>query len=132
VGALRRPFVGSGREDKNPYFKAALVVWLLGALDVPEGGEARPSAITNSSPRVSWRNSFLLESAYEDKGSVNEPRDFLPRENCAAFVRAIRRAVTADVLLARADSFSEDALPHENLFHAPDLFSDRLSKADAG
>jgi hypothetical protein len=40
--------------------------------------------------------------------------------------------VTPDVLLTWADSFSEVALLHENLFNAPDLLFDRLSKADAG
>ncbi len=34
--------------------------------------------------------------------------------------------------VAEADSFSEDALLHENLFHAPDILFDRLSKTDAG
>lgn len=126
------PWVESVVAIEDPYFKAALVVWLLGALDLLESEEARPSAIEESSPRVSWRNSFLLESAYEQKDSVNRPSDFLPRENCAAFSRAIRRVVTPDALLAWADSFSEDALLHQNLFHAPDLLFDRLSKTDAG
>ena len=40
--------------------------------------------------------------------------------------------MTPDVLLAWADSFSEDALLYENLFHAPDLLFDKLSKTDAG
>ncbi|HVF45619.1 MAG TPA: hypothetical protein VM936_21515 [Pyrinomonadaceae bacterium] len=120
---------------EDPYFRASLAVWLVGALDLLESGEARPRAITKSSPRVEWHDSFLLESAYEGRDvngahySVNDVRDFLPRANRAAFVRAVRRLLTTETLLAWADAFSEDAPLYENFYHVPDLLFDRLAKA---
>ena len=118
----------------DPYFRASLAVWLLGALDLLQAVQALPRAIEKSSPRVRWHNSFLLESAYEGRevngvrDPVNDVRDFLPRANRAAFVRAVRRLLTAETLLAWADSFSEDALLYENFYHVSDLLFDRLSE----
>jgi len=124
------PWAESVFAIEDPYFRAALVVWLLGALDILESESAEPRAVEKSSPRLSWHNSFLLESTYG--GEPGEAREFLPRANRAAFVRATRRAVTPEVLLAWADSFSEDALLSESLFNAPGLLFDRLLKEGAG
>jgi len=122
----------------DPYFCASLAVWLLGALDMLQAARAMPRAIEKSSPRVKWRNSFLLEPAYEGRdvngvrGPVDDARDFLPRANRAAFVRAVRRLLTTETLLAWADSFSADALLRENFYQVPDLLFDRLSEWGAG
>ena len=121
---------------EDPYFRASLAVWLLGALDLLEAEEARPSAIERPSPSVGWHNSFLLESSYEGHepfyNPVNDVRDFLPRANREAFVRAVRRLVTPETLIAWADLFSEDRLLQENFYHVPDMLFDRLSKETAG
>lgn len=123
---------------EDTYFRASLAVWLAGALDVLEAEEARPGSIGFSRPCVDWHDSFLLESAYEGRDingvhySVNDVRDFLPRANRAAFVRAARRLLTTETLLAWADEFSEVALLYENFYHVPDLLFDRLSKQGAG
>lgn len=120
---------------EDPYFRAALAVWLLGALDLLESEEARPSAIEKSNPQVKWQNSFLVESAYEPRKSpddalepTNDLCDFLPREKREALVRAVRRVVTPELLIAWAEEFSEDALLYENLYNVPDLLFDRLTK----
>jgi len=119
---------------RDPYFRASLAVWLLGALDLLEAAQALPRAIEKSEPRVNWRNSFLLESAYQRqevggaRDPVNDVRDFLPRANRAAFVRAVRRLLTTEALLAWADSFSKDELLYENFYRVPDLLFERLSE----
>ena len=120
---------------EDPYFRASLAVWLLGALDLLESEEAGPRAMEKSKPEVGWHNSFLLESAYEGYAAVehsgeptNDVRDFLPLENREALVRAVRRVITLEVLIAWADRLSEDALLYENLYHVPDLLFDRLAK----
>ena len=124
------PWVESVVAIEDPYFRAALVVWLLGALGPLEGPETKPRALEKSDARLSWHNSFLLESTYG--GEAAGAPEFLPRENRAAFVGAVRRAVTPETLLAWADAFSEDELLSESLYNAPDLLFDRLSKEGAG
>lgn len=125
------PWAASVFAVEDLYFRAALVVWLLGALDVLEAEDAKPRALEKSRPQLGWHNSFLLESTY-DEGEPGGACEFLPRANRAAFVRAVRSAVTPEVLLAWADSFSEDALLSESLYGAPDLLFDRLLKEGAG
>jgi hypothetical protein len=124
---------------EDPYFRAALAVWLLGALDLLESEEARPRAMEKSNPQVRWHNSFRLESAYETRAlpnyvreSLYDLRDFLPSATRAALVRAVRRLVTPEVLIAWADDFSEDPLLYENLYHVPDLLFDRFTKRGSG
>lgn len=120
---------------EDPYFRASLAVWLLGALDLLESEEARPRAIEKSNPEVAWHNSFLVESAYEPRRTpdyvreaTNNLRDFLPRANREALVRAVRRVVTPEVLIAWAEEFSEDPLLYQNLYNVTDLLFDRLMK----
>ena len=124
---------------EDPYFRASLAVWLLGALDLLESEEATPRAMEKSNPQVKWQNSFMLESAYEPRRApddvrepVNDVRDFLPRANRAALVRAVRRVITPEVLIAWAEEFSEDALLYENFYNVPGLLFDRLTKQGAG
>lgn len=120
---------------EDPYFRASLAVWLLGALDLLESEEPSPRELEKSNPQVNWHNSFMLESAYETRvlpDYVREPlydlRDFLPRENCAALVREVRRLLTPEVIIAWAEEFSEDALLYESLYNVPDLLFDKLTK----
>jgi hypothetical protein len=126
------PWVESVVAIEDPYFRAALVVWLLGALDLLESGEAKPRALEKSKARLSWHNPFLLESTYGGGGDAGGAPEFLPRENRAAFVRAVRRSVTPETLLAWADAFAEDELLSESLYNAPELLFDRLTKEGAG
>jgi len=118
------PWVGSLAAVEDPYFRGALVVWLLGALDLLS--EERPGAggIEGSNPSVSWHSSFLLPP---NPGAAAGGRaDFLPRENRAAFLGEMRRRVTPEVLLAWAESFSADETLSASLLNAPDLLFDRL------
>lgn len=133
------PWFESVVATKDPYFRASLAVWLLGALDLLESEEATPRALEKSNPEVGWHNSFRLDSAYETRAradyvweSMYDVSDFLPRANRAALVRAVRWLVTPELLIAWAEEFSEDALLYENLYNVPDLLFDRLTKQGAG
>jgi hypothetical protein len=123
-------WVASLAAVEDPYFRGALVVWLLGALDLLS--EEHPSAarVEKSNPSVGWHNSFLLASGSGMEEPTNDPRNFLPRENRAAFIREVRRRVTPEVLLAWADSFSTEEALSGALLNAPELLFDRLLKHD--
>lgn len=115
---------------EDPYFRGALVVWLLGALDPLSEETPGAKRFEKSNPSVGWHSSFLLVSSCESKRPTNDRLRFLPRENCAAFVREVRRRVTPEVLLAWADSFSTDEALTAALLNAPDLLFDKLVKGD--
>lgn len=115
---------------EDPYFRGALVVWLLGSLDLLSEESPRAARIEKTNPRVRWHSSFLLGSSSENEHPTNERLRFLPRENCEAFVRAVRRRVTPEALVAWADSFSEDGVLSEVLLNAPELLFDKLLKGD--
>jgi hypothetical protein len=112
---------------EDPCFRAALAVWLLGAYDILKEAPARPGRIEKSNPRVTWHNSFLLESSSERERPTNDWRNFLPPENCAAFLRELRRTLTPELLLSWAESFAADELLSEKMLNTADLLFDKLT-----
>jgi hypothetical protein len=120
------PWVESLAAIEDSYFRAALAVWLLGAYDILKEVPVRAERIEKSNPRIGWHNSFLLEPSSGRKQPTKDWRNFLPPENCAAFLREIRRSVTPEVLLSWAEAFSADELLSANLLNTADLLFDRL------
>lgn len=123
-------WVASLAAVEDPYFRGALVVWLLGALNILS--EENPSAarVEKSNPSIGWHDSFLLVFRSGAADSTNDPQHFLPRKNCATFLREVRRRITPEVLLAWADSFAADAALSDALLNAPELLFDKLLKGD--
>jgi hypothetical protein len=119
-------WVESFTSIEDPYFRAALAVWLLGAYEVMKDAPAKPKGIEKSNPRIEWHSSFLLASSSKDERPTNDWRNFLPPENCAAFLREIHRRLTPEVLLKWADEFSADELLSNNLPNTVDLLFDKL------
>ncbi|MDQ3918295.1 MAG: hypothetical protein M3348_07440 [Acidobacteriota bacterium] len=116
---------------EDPCFRAALAVWLLGAYEILKEAPVRPERIEKSNPRVTWHNSFLLGSSSKAESPTNDWRNFLPPENCAAFLRELRRTLTPEVLLSWAETFAADELLSGKMLNTADLLFDKLTEEGA-
>ena len=112
---------------EDPYWKGALVIWLLGSYDLLNDPVAVPSRVEKSKPDVSWDESHCLGSTY---GSIdakyppsheyNDNRDFLPPDNTKVFLEEIRKYVTVDLIYEWSELFEKHAFVRESTHRVPD------------
>jgi len=120
---------------ENPYWKGAVLVWLLGAQDLLEEKIALASKIEKTSPSVKWNNSHVLGSRY---GSIdaeeppcaefNDNKDFLPAQNNPLFLAEIKRQLMPEMLIQWTDAIATEPNLDGALLYTPDLLFDRLMR----
>ncbi len=130
-------WVGSVFAVRDPYWKGALAVWLAGAYDLLREPVVLPSMLEKSRPRLSWDDSHCLGSSHGSVGAeyppdeeFNDDKDFLPPENVAATLRAVRARLTPEKILDWAECFSRDGLLAEATYGVPETLLEKVTDAD--
>lgn len=124
---------------RDPYWRGALMVWLLGAYDLLQEPVIAPSAAYKAKPIIRWRDSHVLGSScgsidaeYPPDERYNDNKDFLPQENVRLFLGEVRRHMTAEVIMDWADSFSRDEKLLECTYNVPEQLFDKLITNGSG
>ena len=117
---------------KDPYWRAALMVWLLGAYDLLNTPIPLPSQLGKTNPQVNWADSHSLGSGHEPDGSewdqhFNDNKEFLMPANNSAFVTEVRRQLTPELILEWTDAIAADAALSTSLLNTPELLFDKLT-----
>ena len=132
-----RSWVKSLFEIDDVYWKGALSVWLLGALDMLRLPIVTPKAIDKANPKLEWDNSHVLIFS-DDSDDFFEPavidfnktRDFLPSENTKLFLDEVQKYLTDELIVEWADLFSTDEFVIQSTYTVPESLMDKLSKLD--
>lgn len=121
---------------RDPFWKGALSVWLAGAYDLLREPSVTPSMVEKARPHLRWDDSHVLGSTrgsafppHED--DFNNDGDFLPPENAAAMLEAVRAQLTPELILDWAECFSRDALLEQGTYGVPELLLEKLSEDNA-
>ena len=124
-------------EIDDLYWKGALSVWLLGALDL-FGLPPTPKALDKSKPNLDWENShvFIFSDDSDDNFEPevlrrNKTKDFLPSENVKLFLEEIRKHLNDELLIEWAELFSNNSLVLESTYTVPECLMDILSNFEA-
>ena len=120
---------------EDPYWKGALMVWLLGAYDFLNATAPVPAQLQKTNPRINWDDSHTLGSRYDaevtdDSGAVvfDDNTKFLIPANNSAFLSEVRLQLTPELILEWTDEIAAEAALRESLLNTPELLFDKLTK----
>ena len=122
-------WIGSLVAPDDPYWKGALMVWLLGSYDLLRTPVALPSKLEKANPRVGWQNSHSLggrDDADHSEG-FNENRLFLVSANNTVFLSEVCRQLTPDLILRWTDELASDEVLAAKLLNTSELLFDKLT-----
>jgi hypothetical protein len=105
---------------RSAYWRAQLLVWLLGARPMIDGDVEQPAGLEQSWPRVDWSWSFCLTGRYALAGP---PVPFIPPDNRTAFRESLRRHLSLSRLLEWMDTFAAFDSLREGLGYFPEQFA---------
>ncbi|MBD2092968.1 hypothetical protein H6F67_24275 [Microcoleus sp. FACHB-1515] len=111
---------------RDPYWRGALMVWLLGIYDLLHEFVITPSQIEEAIPAI-WQKSRglgsgagSLEASYVLIEKYNDNKEFLPSENIRMFREAVDRWITKELILDWKKLFSLDSFLLESTYNVPE------------
>jgi hypothetical protein len=107
----------------DPFWRAHLLVWLVGFDDFINQPPAAKQRIEKAAPSIGWQYDFLIEPASDE-------RDFLPEANVQAFLDKVRQEINLETLFRWIDSFCHRPALQESLWNIPDIYFDKFISAD--
>jgi hypothetical protein len=121
-----RDWASSLAAISDPCWRAHLVVWLSGALDLLERPLVLVSRLDQAQPALRWPNSDLLGSPESPDAGRKPSADFISESNSTAFLEGIHTALTPEVLLNWIDTFAVDEQLNRDLVRTTEALYDRL------
>lgn len=113
-------WVESLTEIEDIFWKAHLLVWLVGFDELTPKLPFKTNVFERFSPTMKWRDSFLVDAWKEGK-------EFFPPENIKTFWEEINRQITAEKLLQWVDEFAaHPSLADKNYFYIPEIYFDKI------
>jgi hypothetical protein len=117
----------------DPYWRGALLVWLLGVYDLLSKPIIVPSDVEKTIPKVVWHCSHSLGSVagsidakYPPMEEYNDNKDFLPFENIKTFREVVRCWVTDELILDWTEVFSCDPFLEESTYNVPERLFEKI------
>jgi hypothetical protein len=108
----------------SPYWRAQIMVWLLGAHGVLSGRIAQPSELSRDDyPRIAWAWSHCLSGDYSGvDGGEDKLLEFIPAANRRAALQCVTSHFTETVFLDWLASIAAEPSLEAELGTTPDLF----------
>ncbi len=107
----------------DPFWRAHLLVWLVGFDDFMKKSPATKQRIKKALPVIRWQHDFLTEPASNEI-------DFLPEANVRAFFDNVRQEIDSEVLFHWIDSFSQRPALQDTLWDVPDIYFDKFIRGN--
>ena len=102
------PWMMSVFRIESPYWRAQVMVWLLGAHRVLTGGLRQPSWFSlDDDPRIDWEWSHCLTGDYSGLHGAGEIHDFIPAENRRRALEVTKNYFSEAMFLEWLNSISE-------------------------
>ena len=110
---------------ESVYWRAQLLMWLLGAHSFFSGEVTQPAQLKRRKPNLSWEDSEnLLDGFYEDHPRRAEPDVFLQIESIEALASAVAKHLSPELFFAWLDSFAKCHGLQGELLEMPEQFFD--------
>jgi hypothetical protein len=111
----------------DPYWRGALLVWLLGVYDLLFKPAIVPSDVEKTIPKLVWHGSNILGSVagsidakYPPMKGYNDNKDFLPCKNITAFREEVHCWITNELISDWSEAFSHDPFLLEITYNVPE------------
>jgi hypothetical protein len=121
-----RDWAASLATISDPCWRAHLVVWLSGALDLLERPLVLVSNLEKAQPTLRWLSSHLLGSPESSDLRRKPSADFISEARSTAFLEGIRNAITPEALLGWIDAFAADEHLNRDMLWTTEVLYDRL------
>jgi hypothetical protein len=116
---------------EDPYWRAALIIWLSAVDELSEEFEVTYPMIASAPAKIEWNYSFILDPRGDPRKDTASTagENLLPLENRKVFLRGIRTTLTEDIYLSWIDSISAVSELSKSMSYHLDLFFERFVRS---